>query len=266
MKRTYTALAVVLSLLALLVGCAPQPEQAEVWEMEEESVVVFSDGQTVDRWRAREGELRGSVAWYELSDGTPLLLEDDPAEPANTAGMGEAAWTFLIQTLSDWGLRYDPASLLEEAYARYQACLDEGEEFAPGEVGQATALTAQAEQVVYLCTTVTVAPDPEASWEIRLGSAFDRETGQPLDFFSLFAADEATVRAALTAFGEEEFRAGQAAALDPEWVVFYPDYLEVCVPAQTLPQLEQGLVLRWDYAQLDGLLQPWAAPNGTEEP
>lgn len=264
MNRTYTALALVFSLLALLAGCAPQPEQAEVWEMEEESVVVFSDGQTVDRWRAREGELRGSVAWYELSDGTPLLLEDDPAMPANTAGMGEAAWTFLNQALNDWGLRYDPASLLEQVYARYQTCQAEGEEFAPGRVGQATTLTAQAEKVVYLCTTVTAAPDPEAAREIRLGAAFDRETGQPLDFFSLFAADEATVRAALTAFGEEEYRAGQAAALDPDWVVFYPDYLEVCVPAQTLPQLEQGLVLRWDYTQLGALLQPWALPETAE--
>ena len=55
-----------------------------------------------------------------------------------------------------------------------------------------------------------------------------------------------------------------AAALDPERIVFYPEYLEVHFPAGTVAGQTQERILQWDYDQLGGLLQPWAVPEGTE--
>ena len=83
-------------------------------------------------------------------------------------------------------------------------------------------------------------------------------------FWSLFTAGETEVRAKLAAIGEEGFRAELAAALDPERIVFYPEYLEVHFPAGTVAGRTQELILQWDYDQLGGLLQPWAVPEGTE--
>ena len=106
--------------------------------------------------------------------------------------------------------------------------------------------------------------DPANGQETRLTAVFDRETGEPLEIWSLFTAGETEVRAKLAAIGEEGFRAELAAALDPERIVFYPEYLEVHFPAGTVAGQTQELILQWDYDQLGGLLQPWAVPEGTE--
>lgn len=259
-----TALIALFFALVLLVGCADVPEQEEVWEMEQESVAVFSDGETVDLWRARKGELRGSVAWYVLSDGTVLLLEDDAAGPENPGFLSEGAWAAIESGYRTVGLRYDIKALLDQAYTAYRNCQAEGWEYEPGRVGQSTALTASNEKVVWFCTTVNLTLDPANGQETRLTAVFDRETGEPLEIWSLFTAGETEVRAKLAAIGEEGFRAELAAALDPERIVFYPEYLEVHFPAGTVAGQTQERILQWDYDQLGGLLQPWAVPEGTE--
>ena len=37
--------------LMLLAGCRRTAVQEEIWELEQENVVSFTDGETVDRWR-----------------------------------------------------------------------------------------------------------------------------------------------------------------------------------------------------------------------
>ena len=179
MKKRLMSLA--LCGLFLLAGCQNQAVQEEIWELEQDDVIVFADGEAADRWRGYQNGLREPWALYELSDGTVLLQENDLSGPEGSAAF--AALSEEVQAaVSAWyqgeGARYDLTALLEECYARYQE--QGGENYQPGLVAQTASATAASEGVVYLTTLVEQAADPAAGQTLRYGAAFDRASGQRL--------------------------------------------------------------------------------------
>ena len=185
MKKRLMSLA--LCGLFLLAGCQNQAVQEEIWELEQDDVIVFADGEAADRWRGYQNGLREPWALYELSDGTVLLQENDLSGPEGSAAF--AALSEEVQAaVSAWyqgeGARYDLTALLEECYARYQE--QGGENYQPGLVAQTASATAASEDVVYLTTLVEQAADPAAGQTLRYGAAFDRASGQRLEVWSLF--------------------------------------------------------------------------------
>ncbi len=246
--------------LLLLAGC-----QEEIWELEEEDIVTFSDGEAVDCWRGYQDGLREGHVCYKLSDGTILLIEDDlagPAGDAGFAGLSEEVQAAVTAWYNGEGRRYDLSALLEEAYARFQA--GEAETFEAGRVSQYIASTAQSEKVIYFTTTVDQAADPANGVSLRYSAAFERETGQRLELWSLFSRPEAEVRLALVAAAGDDpvVQETLAAAIDSQKVLFYEEHLEIEFPAGTLEGLDTSYTLAVDYTALDGQLESWAIPGG----
>lgn len=263
MKQRLVSLA--LCGLVLLTGCQRSAVQEEIWELEQENVVTFSDGEKANCWRGYQNGLRETWAVYELSDGTALLREDDVAGPENDAGYSSLSED-VQAAVSAWyqgeGKRYDLPALLQAAYARYQ---EQGKDaFQAGRVTQYVQSTASSGQVIYFTTTVEEAADPAQGTTLRYGAIFDRESGQRLDLWSLFAQSEASVRMALAAAAGDDPTVQErlAAAIDPERVIFYPDHLEIDFPAGAFEGLNVAYTLTVEYAQLDGLLDSRALPGG----
>ncbi len=90
------ALSLARCALALLTGCQSDAVQEEIWELEEKSVAAFPDGETADRWRGYQDGLREPWVLYELSDGTVLLTEDDPAGPEGDAALDAGYFVTVI--------------------------------------------------------------------------------------------------------------------------------------------------------------------------
>ena len=78
--------------------------------------------------------------------------------------------------------------------------------------------------------------DPAAGHSQRYSLLIDRETGQRLDVWSLFTVPEAEARQAIAAAAgdDPDVRQRLAAAIDPERVLFYPEWV--------LPRMAGGRV------------------------
>lgn len=77
---------------------------------------------------------------------------------------------------------------------------------------------------MYFTTTVFCSIDSGTAEETSLPAVFDRETGEKLDIWSLFAVPEAEARAALLdkmADGSDVPRTELEAAFRPEYIRFY---------------------------------------------
>lgn len=263
MKQQMVSLA--LCGLVLLTGCQRSAVQEEIWELEQEDVVTFQDGEAVDRWRGYQNGVKESWVLYELSDGTTLLQEEDAAGPEGDTGystLSEEAQAAVSGWYQETGKRYDLTALLQAAYTR---CQDQGKEnFQPGRVAQSVGTTASNEQLIYFTTTVDQAVDPEQGETMRYGAIFDRASGQKVELWSLFTQSEASVRMALAAAAGDDptIQERVAAAIDPERVIFYPDHLEIDFPAGAFEGLNISYVLTVDYTQLNGLLDSRALPSG----
>ena len=55
------------------------------------------------------------------------------------------------------------------------------------------------------------------------------------------------------------------AAMKPEYIILFPDALEVAFPQGTLPSQEYSYVVGFDYdKELKAVLQPWAVPDSRQ--
>ena len=231
-----------------------------------EEMLTLSDGTEVEVW------INGGDNSYRLSDGTELLREIKPSGPQNvyvggvesfeqlSAPAQEAVATYYAEQ----GLLYDAEEVLERAYAEYK---DGGEDFSAYWLEQSVSPSASNERLMYFTTTVTLPVDSGEIYPVTLSAAFDRETGEKVDTWSLFAVPE-EARAALVdrmAAGGYIPRAELEAALRPEYIIFRTGGLNLTFPKGTLPSQEYTTGGSFDYAELDGLLQPWAIPEEPEQ-
>ncbi|WP_018305859.1 hypothetical protein [Desulfitobacterium hafniense] len=253
----------------LLTGCSSQPlQEPEKWAMVEEKVMTFSDGESVNLWR------RGPFghAAYKLSNETTLLLVQDPAGPANVYvggvesldDLSESAQRAVCAFYEEQGLLYNVQSELENAYAEYLACQDKGTLFREHYISQDIAPVASNDSIICFLTSVILPVNGQMAQEVHLGAVFSRETGEVLNNWELFSLpEEEARRRLLDAFniGDPALRKEMQAALKPEYIILFPDNLDVTFPRGTLPSQEDSYTIGISYDELQGVIQSWAIPN-----
>lgn len=242
--------------------------EIEISGARREQGITLSDGTAVEIWDTAFFDTN-----YILPDGTELLWENRPSGPQNVHvgslegfdQLSAPAQEAVAAYYAEQGLLYDVEEVLERAYADYR---DGGEDFSAYLVEQSVSPSASNERLMYFTTTVFCSIDSGTAEETSLPAVFDRETGEKLDIWSLFAVPEEEARAALVdkmAEGGYIPRAELEAALRPEYILFHTDRLNLTFPKGTLPSQEYTTGGSFDYAELDGLLQPWAIPVEPEQ-
>lgn len=231
---------------------------------------TLRDGTAVD---VMENGSHGDNRTYRLPDGTELLRVTDSGGPENHYVMGRES----LHDLSEAAQRkiqayydaqeplYDEEEELEKSYAAY---LRLGEEFSCDWIQRDVSPCASSERVLYFQTSLTLPLEygGRISYEVRLGAAFHRETGEKIDNWDLFAVPEEEVRRrfpALCGWVEEpELQRAMSGALDPDWFVFFPEHVSVTFPPGSLPGEENGYVISLNYKDApEGFFQPWAIPQ-----
>ena len=208
---------------------------------------------------------------YRLPDGTELLRVEAPiGDPASACVNGDEAFG----TLSDKARKkilayyaeqkplYDEREELEKCYAEWREL---GEEFSPGYIQQNVWLKAYNEKVLYFETLAALPGGGNP--DISLGAAFDRESGEKLDFRQVFAVPEEEICRRLPELvgwiDDESIRVEMAKVLKPEWIVVSEEGLTVQFPAGSLSSFEDQayLICMEPQKVMEAeLLQPWAIP------
>lgn len=271
MKR-WIRLAAVLCLLAVLAGCRHEKQIELVWQMEAQDVLTLPDGESVDAWRSRsvpvnsgDETLPSNAVDYRLSDGTELLREKDLPDVELPEDTPDTARKAIRNYYTEQGRLYDVKELLQAACTAWQA---DKKHFSEWYVEQSTYTTAQNDSLLWLCTEQDL---PIASQEMTTtytSVVFDRATGEPVDVWSLFRVPEEEAKAALLRTVQDDTeRAALLQALKPEWILFYPDHVEVSFPAGSVEGENTDLKVAADLSELTDILQTWAVPQAetTEE-
>ena len=230
----------------------------------ERNAGTLSDGTPLDIMR----ESRRHT--YRLADGTELLAVMDSSGPDNCYVGGIESFDDLSETAKEkvlayyeaQGILYDEEAELERAYAAWQ---EEGEEYACRTLEQNTSPTASSSQVMYFQTSVYLPLGGRTNHELRLGAAFDRETGEHIENLDLFACSEEEAIEAFLDAGEvptQLLRTEMRAAFQPEYLVFFSNSLQILFLQETLPSQEYAYCVSAEYD--DGLwevLHDWAVPE-----
>ncbi|HHY25244.1 MAG TPA: hypothetical protein GX523_00575 [Desulfitobacterium dehalogenans] len=260
---------ILLLCLILLAGCSGEPRQEkEIWTMVEEKIITFSDGESVNLWRT---DSIGHAA-YKLSDETTLLIVRDPIGPANVYVGGVESFDDLCESTQravcafyeEQGLLYNIPSELENAYTEYLACKDNGTLFGEYSISQDISPTASNDSIMCFLTSVILPVNGQMAQEVRLGAVFSRETGEVLNNWELFSLPEDEARQRLLDtfnVADSALRTEMKAALKPEYIILFPDNLEVTFPRGTLPSQEDSYSIGVGYDELQGVIQTWAVPN-----
>ncbi|MBS5657287.1 hypothetical protein NE612_13355 [Oscillibacter valericigenes] len=224
---------------------------------------LLADGTPVELW------LTPFSTSYRLPNGPELLSVRRSSGPENVlvggaegyADLPEAAQQRVSAYYQEQGLLYDTQAELERAYRAY---VDTGcpEDFDSHMLEQSIYPTASSQEVMYFLTSVTLPLDGNTATELRLGAAFDRKTGEALEPQELFTCSpEALITALLNCskVTEPTLRREMTTAFRPEYLVFFPEHLEVSFPQGVLPSQEHAYILSIPYEDLP--LSPWAIPE-----
>lgn len=233
----------------------------------EEDAYVLEDGTKLDIWKESD-----SIN-YQLKDGTKLLVEQTPYGPHNSYvggvysldTMSEAAQEKVLTYYEEQGLLYDAGAELERAYMDHA---ENPEEFDPYYISQSVSPSASNEKVIWFLTSVMLPIDGKHGQEIRLGGAFDRETGEHISNFDLFSCPEEAVLQKLldlAKLSDNALRSEMETVFKPEYITFFPENIEVAFPAGTLSGQEHCYMLGIDVNEkLCEILQDWAVPKLAE--
>lgn len=233
------------------------------------NALTLRDGTSVDllerdRWNSHT---------YRLADGTELLRVDDNGGPEyhHVGGVESfddlrgAAKEKVRAYYENQGPLYGEREELEKSYAAYREL---GEAFECDRVQQDTVPCASNERVMYFVTSLTLPQERgrRTAYDVQLGAAFDRETGEKIDNWELFAVPEAEVRRRFPELcgwvDEPELREAMGSALDPDWFLFFPEHVSVDFPPGSLPGEENGYGISLRYKDApEGFFQPWAIPQ-----
>lgn len=237
------------------------------------NTLTLRDGTSVDLLE-RDGQRSRT---YRLPDGTELLRVEDPFGPENSYVGGVESFDDLSQAAQErvraWYQEqaplYDEREELEKSCAAYREL---GEAFEGDWIQQNVTPCASNERVMYFVTSLTLPQErgTRLCYELQLGGAFDRETGEKIDNWVLFAVPEAEVRRRFPELcgwvDEPELREAMSEALDPEWLVFFPEHVSVSFPPGSLPGEKDSYVISLYYKDApDGFFQTWAVPASRTE-
>lgn len=205
---------------------------------------------------------------YRLADGTELL-RIKPFGPNSLYISGlegfrnlpEAVLENIQAYYEEQGPLYDARAELEKAYDAY---LKKGPRaFEEHYASQSLFLSAYSDQVLYIQTEVTLPIDGTNVYDLSLGAAFDRETGEHIDNTKLFSLPAEEVTGALLDIARiGDLRLEMEAAFRPEYIVLYSEEMELRFPRGTLPSEENGCVVMLDLnGELLDILHEWAIPE-----
>lgn len=226
----------------------------------------LADGSNIDILKHSDSVI------YQLNDGTKLLRVQNPHGPENvyTAGvenfdvLSETAKSNILLYYNNLGPLYDVNAELERAYADYRNTQNKPE-FNPYFLSQETAVISSNDKVMYFLTSVTLPVYGNHVHELRLGTAFDRETGEYISNWDLFScSEEEAIKAIFDIAGITDFalRAEMEAAIRPEYIILFQSNLEVTFPRGSLPSQENTYALALDYNDdLRNILNDWAIPE-----
>lgn len=226
--------------------------------------VTLADGTELGVWQYEHATA------YAAEDGTELLKVAEPVGPEYTfsSNLGETAQANITAWFEARGVLYDEQAELERAYAAWLEAGD-ASDFQTWGLSQRIVPTALSEGVAYFLTTVERPVGNFVMEQQRIGSAFDRETGEYIEAWELFTCppDEAVRRILdLSELTEPEQRAEMEAAFEPECLTFFDDRLEVSFDRGVLPSCETGFTLALDLDEdVLPLIQPWAVPQKGSE-
>ncbi len=248
-------------------------QQVNIESTLERDAVTLADGTVVDLRRACTAE--GSRN-YQLPDGTGLLWVYDGGGPERhyVAGqeslddLSEAARERVQAYYEKQGPQYDEMAELEKSYAAY---LELGEEFEGDSIRRDVSPCASNGRVLYLLTSLTLPQEygTRLCYERQSGGAFDRETGEKIENWDLFAVPEEEVRRRLPELcgwvKDRNLREAMGEALEADMFVFFPSCLSVSFPPGSLPGEENTCIISVDYKDVpEGFFQPWAVPVAPE--
>lgn len=225
--------------------------------------VTLSDGTPV---RLVEEMLR---THYRLEDGTTLLQVQDMG-PEGMSVDGEMDFDSLNETAQGNIQAYydaqDPGYDLEEALERsYTAYQIEQAEFQTHHVWWEITPIGANEQVIYFLSSVNQSLAHSGYYEeIRTCTAFQRETGDVVEPWSLFSCPKEQAKETLldlAAMKDPALQQEMEEALQPEYLLFYSDQLEISFPRGTLASQDTHYVIGLDYDQLSQILHDWAIPE-----
>lgn len=246
-----------------------QGDQIEVVGILQPDACVLKDGIHVDVWAYTNGTS------YVLPSGVELLWVQNPMGPNHVSVGGtegfddltEAAQTGILGFYRKQGLLYDVQTELEKAYEAY--C--QGQEdaaFQSRSLRQDVSPTAYNSTLIYFLTSVGIPTDGSHNQEIRLGAAFDKETGEHLENWELLSCppEEAQTRLLdLAGITDPVLRKEMEQAFSWDNIIFFSDHLEICFQEGVLPSQKYGSILALDYdPPLLELLHPWAVPAERE--
>ena len=243
--------------------------QVEIEHLLTRGGYTLEDGTRIDIKRG----IFGTV--YCLENGTELLTVRNTVGPDDVVTGGMESLDTLSQEAQkniktyydEQGVLYDVFATLEDAYDAY--CISK-DEFSTFMLSQEMVPTASNDEVIYFLTVVTMPyRGTNSHTELRIGAAFDKDTGEEIPLADLFMreSDELIERfIEICMVDDDALTAEMKSNFKLEYVVFFPDNLEITFPVEALPEYGVSHGMGFDYnEEVRALLQPWAVPNGREQ-
>lgn len=238
-------------------------EQISWEEIVTGETVTLSDGTPV-----RLVQERLSI-YYRLEDGTTLLqVQDTGPEGVSVDGemdfdsLNEAVQANIQAYYDAQDPGYDLEEALEKSYTAYQI---EQAEFQTQHLWWEITPIGASEQVIYFLSSVhQPLARSEHYEEICTCTAFQRETGEVVEPWTLFSCPEEQAKETLLDLAEVEdpaFQQEMKEALQPEYLLFYADQLQLSFPQGTLASQDTRYVIGLNYDQLSQILHDWAIPE-----
>ena len=232
-----------------------------------EETTSMDDGTKVEIWESKASRE------YRLKDGTMLLRAADRSGPENATGpsgaslddLNEPARRKISHYYSERGLLYDVDTQLALAYTAYQN-RNPGEAFDGQSASQDSYPTfSNARIIAFVTSLYTATEKAREGTSSQYGEVFDRETGERLDNLDLFNCPRNEVISRLLDLcfvgNDKTLRPAMESAFQSEYLVFFPEEVDLVFPAGTLRSEPYGYIISFDYEDLGGLLHDWVIPD-----
>ena len=218
----------------------------------EAGVMTLPGGEDID---VMHTDLFGDI--YRLTDGTELVREK--VSPFEANSLSDSA-SDAVKTWFESNIPYDIEAVVTSAYEEYQTL---GEDFGHWMVTLDNYAGPVSERAAYFCTELTISDSSNVGDVNCYGCAFDRETGEKLDNWSLFDVPETEAREELIRLAGQPEGTDLSSAgdlLEPDGICIMSDGVELYYPAGTLNEQMSVVFISAD-ADLASLFQSWAVPD-----
>ena len=207
---------------------------------------------------------------YSIPNVTELLQVRKHIGPVNVQivsqeslrDLPEVAQQNIIAYYDAMGLLYDEFQTLEDAYNAFCTW----DKFYAFYLSQEMTPIASSDDVIYILTDFLSDRGMEGTNELRVCAAFDKKTGEEIPATQLFTCEPEEIFGNLIEIsqpGKDDPIDEMKEAFGPEYLVFFPEHLEILFPEEALPAYGMSFGMGMDYTNeaLLKILQPWAVPN-----